>query len=139
LGDPSLGATLTSMGYAGNGLGAQGIPGFVLGFDTYHNASDPAVPYLGVGRGETALWANPWFNVNTNIPALATSGSPVSHDYVVSIVQGQMTVTMDGSQVFSGKVTVPSVAYPYMTASTGGAWERVVITNWTATVAAPSN
>jgi len=139
LGDPSLGATPTSLGATGYGLGAEGIPGFVLGFDTYHNAGDPPVPYLGVGRGETALWENPWFNVNTNIPALATHGITVTHNYTVSIVQGQMTVTMDGSQVFSGSVTVPPVAYFYMTASTGGSYERTVISNLSATVSAPSN
>jgi hypothetical protein len=139
LGDPSLGATPSSTGATGQGLGAEGIPGFVLGFDTYHNTGDPPVPYLGVGRGEDALWENPWLNVNTNISALATLGSTVSHDYTVSIVQGTMTVTMDGSQVFSGNVTVPPVAYLYVTASTGGCWERTVIGNLSATVAAPSN
>jgi Bacterial Ig-like domain (group 2) len=139
LGDPSLGATPTSLGATGYGLGAEGIPGFVLGFDTYHNAGDPTVPYLGVGRGETALWENPWFNVNTNIPALAIHATTVTHNYTVSIVQGQMTVTMDGTQVFSGSVTVPPVAYFYMTASTGGSYERTVISNLSATVSAPSN
>ena len=147
LGDPSLGATPTSTGAVGEGLGARGIPGFVLGFDTYWNAADPIngypadppVPYLGVGRGESALWENPWFNVNTNIPALATHGTTVSHNYAVSIVQGQMTVTMDGTQVFSGSVTVPPVAYLYVTASTGGDWEKTVISNLSATVSAPSN
>ena len=33
--------------------------------DTYHNAGDPTVPYVAVGRGETALFGKPWFNVNT--------------------------------------------------------------------------
>ena len=51
-GDPSLGATPTSEGAPGMGLGAKGIPGTVFGFDTYHNAGDPPVPYVGVGRGE---------------------------------------------------------------------------------------
>jgi len=139
LGDPSLGATPTSTGMVGSGLGAEGIPGFVLGFDTYENAGDPPVPYLGVGRGEPALWENPWFNVNTNIPPLASPGSTISHDYTVSIVQEQMTVTMDGSQVFSGNVTVPPVAYLYVTASTGGSWEQTNISNLSATVSAPSN
>ena len=139
LGDPSLGATPTSSGATGQGLGADGIPGFVLGFDTYENAGDPPVPYLGVGRGEPALWENPWFNVNTNIPPLATVGSTDTHSYVVSIVQGQMTVTMDGTQVFSGNVTVPPVAYLYVTASTGGLWEETDISNLWATVSVPSN
>ncbi len=137
LGDPSLGATLTSEGATGSGLGAQGIPGFVVGFDTYLNTGDPPVPYLGVGRGETALWERPWFYTNSSIPALATHGITVTHAYVISIVQGQMTVTMDGSQVFSGSVTVPPVAYLYIAASTGGDWEQTVVSNVSATVSTP--
>ena len=145
LGDPSLGATPTSQGAVGEGLGARGIPGFVLAFDDYENNTsggwpqDPGVPYLGVGRGEDALWENPYFNVNTSIPALAAYGQTISHDYVVTIVQGQMTVTMDGTQVFSGHVSVPPVAYLYVTSSTGASWEQTVISNISATVSAPSN
>ena len=150
LGDPSLGATLTSLGATGQGLGAEGIPGFVLAFDDYYNAgidpSSAANPdYLGVGRSETYLWENPYRNVNNNLPnganALAEVGQTISHDYVVTIVQGQMTVTMDGIQVFSGSisVSVPPVAYLYVTSSTGGSYEQTVISNIQATVSAPSN
>jgi hypothetical protein len=148
LGDPSLGATLTSTGTSGAGLGAEGIPGFVLAFDDFYNAGiDPSTAanpdYLGVGRGETALWENPYFNVNKNLPgganALAEVGHTISNSYVVSIVQGQMTVTMNGTQVFSGSVSVPPVAYLYFTSSTGGDDEQTVISNIQATVSAPSN
>jgi hypothetical protein len=139
LGDPSLGATPFSAGEPGQGLGAEGIPGFVLGFDTYPNDGDPPVPYLGVGRGEFELWENPWVNVNSNIPALAIAGQSISHDYTVAIVEGQMTVTLDGTQIFSGNVTVPPVAYLYITASTGGAFEQTVISNLSASVSAPPN
>jgi hypothetical protein len=137
LGDPSLGAKTTSTGAVGLGLGAEGIPGFVLGFDTYHNAGEPPVPYIGVGRGETSMWEKPWFDVNTSIPAIATVGATVSHDYTVSIVQGELSVTMDGTQVLSGTVAVPPVAYLYVTASTGGSYEQTVISNLTAAVSAP--
>jgi len=139
LGDPSLGATTSSIGSTGEGLGAEGIPGLVLAFDDYHDPGDPPVPYIGVGRGETALWENPYFNVNTNIAPLATAGDTVSHNYVISIVQGMMTVTMDGVQAFSGSVTVPPVAYLYFTASTGALDEQTVISNLSATITAPSN
>lgn len=139
LGDPSLGATLTSVGLPGMGLGAEGIPGTVFGFDTYHNAGDPPVPYVGVGRGETAQFEKPWFNVNTNIPTLVAAGPPITHSYTISIVQGQMTVTLDGVQVMSGSVAVPAVAYLYVTASTGGSYEQAVISNVSATVSVPSN
>jgi hypothetical protein len=159
LGDPSLGATVSSAGGVGEGLGARGIPGFVLAFDDYYNTactsscspapfpSDPSSSsnpdYLGVGRGEDSLWENPYFNANTSLPggrnALAEYGSTITHSYVVSIVQGYMSVTMDGTQVFSGNVSVPPVAYLYVTASTGGSFEQTVISNIAATVSAPSN
>ena len=75
--------------------------------------------YLGVGRGEDVLWEDQYFNVNTSIPLIAQYGVPEAHDYIVSITQGYMSVSMDGVQVFSGHVSVPPVAYLYVTASTG--------------------
>jgi Immunoglobulin domain len=139
LGDPSLGATPTSIGLTGMGLGAEGIPGVLIGFDTYHNPNDPPVPYVGVGRSDTGLFENPWFDVNTAIPALATAGLSISHTYTISINQGSMTVTLDGVQVMSGTLTAPPVAYFYVTASTGGKYEDCVISNLSATVSVPSN
>jgi Immunoglobulin I-set domain len=138
-GDPSLGATPTSKGASGMGLGAKGIPGTVFGFDTYHNAGEWPVPYVGVGRGEAPLFENPWFNVNTSIPVLVADGMTISHDYTITIEQGQLTETLDGVQVLSGAVTVPAVAYFYITASTGGSYEQAVISNVSATVSVPSN
>jgi hypothetical protein len=151
LGDPTLGATLTSIGGNGKGLGASGIPGFVLAFDNYYNKGAGSFPgdpsslanpdYLGVGRGELALWENPYFNVNNNLPgganALAEAGTTITHSYVVTIVQGQMVVTMDGAQVFSGTVSVPPVAYLYFTSATGAYDEQIVISNLQATITAP--
>jgi hypothetical protein len=138
-GDPSLGATPTSLGTQGMGLGAAGIPGSLFGFDTYHNAGDPPVPYVGVGRSEAALFENPWFNVNTSIPTLVAVGQSISHDYTISVIQGQMTVTLDGVQVMSGSVTLPAVAYMYFTASTGGSFEQAVISNVSVSISVPSN
>jgi hypothetical protein len=137
-GDPSLGATPSSVGLPGQGLAAEGIPGFVLAFDDYHNAGEYPVPYFAIGRGENAQWENPWFAVNTSIPALAVVGSTISHDYTMSLVEGKMTVTLDGAQIFSGDVSVPPVAYFYVTSSTGGKFEQTIISNVSATVSVPS-
>ena len=139
LADPSLGAKPTSLGATGQGLGAEGIPGTLFALDTYHNAGDPAVPYVAVGRGETALFSKPWFNVNKSIPAVVTSAMPITHNYTVTLVQGQLTMTMDGVQVLSGSVALPPVAYLFITASTGGSFEDTVISNVSATVSAPPN
>jgi hypothetical protein len=118
-------------------LAAEGIPGLVAACDDYHNAGEYPVPYFAVGRGETALWENPWFGVNTSIPALAVVGSTVTHTYTMSLLQGKMTVTLDGQQVFAGDVIVPPVAYFYVTSSTGGKFEQTIISNLSATVSAP--
>jgi Immunoglobulin domain/Immunoglobulin I-set domain len=140
LGDPTLGATTTSIGLPGEGLGAEGIPGAVLAFDDFENPGDPPIPYVGVTRGETALWKNPYFNFNSNISPLATPGKTVTNNFVISIVNGLLTVTMNGTQLFSGTVvSVPPVAYLYFTASTGSEFEQTVISNLSATVSAPSN
>ncbi|MGB2668919.1 MAG: hypothetical protein WAK48_33360 [Candidatus Acidiferrum sp.] len=139
LADPSLGATTTSLGAVGMGLGAKGIPGLLFELDTYHNAGEPPVPYIAVTRGESALFENPYFNVNTNIPAVVSSSGPITHSYTYSINQGQMTVTMDGNQIFSGTVTPPPVAYLYITSSTGGSYEDTIVSNVSATVSVPAN
>jgi hypothetical protein len=139
LADPSLGATPTSLGAQGMGLGAEGIPGLMFALDTYHNVGDPPVPYIAVGRGETALFEKPWFDVNTTIPAVVSASMPITHNYTYSIADGQMTVTMDGLQLFSGPVVVPPVAYLMITSSTGGSYEDTVISNVSATVSVPSD
>jgi hypothetical protein len=137
-GDPSLGATPSSVGAPGQGLAAEGIPGFVVAIDDYRNAGEYPVPYFAIGRGETALWEKPWDAVNTTIPAVAAVGNTISHDYTLSLVQGNLTVTMDGAQIFSGVVIVPPVSYFYVTSSTGGKFEQTIISNLSATVSAPS-
>jgi hypothetical protein len=167
LADPSQGATTASTGSAGEGIGANGIPGFVLGFDTYQDgdaetsgdpttcayqpspflACDPVtVPYMAVGQGASALWENPWTFVNGDLdtqsstdytPAEFASSGGTSHNYVVTVVNGVMTVTMDTYELFSGKVSLPPAAYLGFTASTGGAEEAVTFSNLTATVSAP--
>jgi hypothetical protein len=139
LGDPSQGATLTSLGATGQGLGAEGIPGLAFGFDTYHNAGEHAVPYIGVGGGEASQWENPWLYINGSIPALVAVGQTITHTYTVSLIQGQLIETLDGVQVVSGSITPPPVAYLYITASTGGSYEQAVISNVSSTVSAPPN
>ena len=129
----------------------MGIPGFVLAFDNYYNPPSGSFPgdpgttsnpdYIAVGRGETALWENPYQSVNTNLPgganAFAEPGVTITHNYVVTIINGKVTVTMDGAQVFSSNVSVPSVAYLYITSATGAYYEQIVISNIQAIVTGP--
>ena len=166
LANPSQGATTASMGRTGEGLGANGIPGFVLGFDTYQNGNDDggalsntcpqytgdttneacdpiSVPYMAVGQGAANLWENPWTFVNGNLDTqsstdyTAAAFTSATHTYVVTVVNSVMTVTMDGYELFTGTVSLPPVAYLGFTASTGGSMESVTISSLTATVSAP--
>jgi hypothetical protein len=157
LANPSQGATTSSIGTSGEGLGANGIPGFVLGFDTYQNGNletnpgcsqsppcDPmTVPYMAVGQGASALWENRWTFVNGNLNTQSSTNYAIntfanaSHAYVVTVVNSIMTVTMDGHELFTGTVSLPPAAYLGFTASTGGAEESVTISALTATISAP--
>jgi hypothetical protein len=159
LADPTQGAKTSTIGGVGEGLGAFGIPGFVLGFDTFQNGdlqSDPGcfafgttpcdplpVPYMAVGQGAEALWENPWTFVNGDLDTQTSSDfsltafTNASHNYVVSVVNGIMTVTLDGSELFSGTVSLPPSAFLGFTASTGGSEEAVTFSNLTATISAP--
>ena len=158
LADPSQGATTASIGAVGEGIGADGIPGFVLGFDTYQNGygngasgcytgsvpCDPAiVPYMAVGQGASALWENQWtfvngfLNTQNSTDYTPTQFANSSHNYVVTVVNHVMTVTMDGYELFTGTVSLPPAAYLGFTASTGGSEESVTFSNMTATVSAP--
>jgi hypothetical protein len=163
LADPSQGATTASMGNLGEGLGAAGIPGFVVGWDTYQNGNDNGgalqndcsanalngacdpitVPYMAVGASTGNLWENPWTYVNGNLDTQSSNDytaetfANATHSYVVAVAGGVMTVTMDGYQLFSGPVSLPPVAYLGFTASTGGKEEAVTLSDLTATVGTP--
>ncbi|MGH9736926.1 MAG: hypothetical protein ACRD8A_20340 [Candidatus Acidiferrales bacterium] len=154
LADPSQGASTSSIGQLGEGLGANGIPGLVVGFDTFQNGNksitpgcggcDPTtVPYMAVGSGATAQWENPWYFVNGNLDTQHSTDYPITtyanstHSYVISVVHGAMTVSMDGYELFTGPVSLPPVAYLGFTASTGGSEEAVTFSSLTATVSAP--
>jgi len=83
-------------------------------------------------------WKSPGTPVNTTIAAVAVVGTTISHNYTLSLIQDNLTVTMDGAQIFSGGVTVPPVSYFYVASSTGGKFEQTIISNLSATVSAPN-
>jgi hypothetical protein len=69
----------------------MGIPGIAITFDDYYNApdengalpwrGDPQVPYIGVTRGETPLYEEPFFMENGAIPPLAAYGQSIRHNH----------------------------------------------------------
>jgi hypothetical protein len=160
LADPTQGATASSLGGLGAGLGAGGIPGIVLGFDTYQDGNDNGgsqtyscsstnangscdpitVPYMAIGQGAAALWENPWTNVNGYLNTQSSSDytpytfANATHDYVIRSNNGVFTVTMDGYELFSGSVSMPPTAYLGFTASTGSFNESVTLSKMSVVV-----
>jgi hypothetical protein len=166
LADPSEGATTASVGRSGEGMGAAEIPGFVLGFDTFQNGNDDGgplentctgrlrnldngacdpitVPYMAIGQGAGPLWENPWTYVNGNLNTQNSTDYSVAefanatHAYVLTVIDGFMTFTIDGNELFAGQVSLPPVAYLGFTASTGTYKEAVTVSNLTVTVSPP--
>jgi len=156
--DPSRGAAATSLGASGAGLGARGIPGVVLAFDTLAHAAqgtpgqpgylpaDPPVPFLALGRAETALWAQPWqydfyglpgYPGSASDPAASIQFASSTHAWQVTVADGLLTVSMDGTAVLASAIALPPSALVGFTAATSASWERVVVSGFSATVALP--
>jgi hypothetical protein len=98
---------------------------------------------MAVGQGATSLWENPWSFVNGDLDTqnstdfTAEAFANATHAYVVTVVNNIMTVTIDGSELFTGTVSLPPTAFLGFTASTGSKEEAVTFSNLTATVSAP--
>jgi hypothetical protein len=156
--DPSRGATAAGLGASGSGLGARGIPGAVLAVDTL---ADPAqgvpgqpgylpadlpVPFLGLGRAEAGLWGQPWqlgyfalpgYPGSRTDPAAALRFAASTHAYRVTVADGTLTVTLDGTPVLTGAADLPPSALVGFTAATSDHWERVVVSDFSATLSVP--
>ena len=156
--DPSRGATAASLGATGSGLGARGIPGAVLAFDTLANPAqglpgqagylpaDSPVPFLGLGRSEAGLWGQPWqlgffalpgYPGSRTDPAAALRFASSTHTYRVTVADGVLTVTMDGAPVLTGAVDLPPAALVGFTAGTSARWERTVVSDFSAALSVP--
>ncbi len=94
----------TSVGALGGGLGFSGIPGVAVALDTYLNANNPSNNFVGVTYGPTTPSMPDeldWLTTNTEVPALRTINT-----ITVSLLEGVLTVAVDGTQVLSTAVTV---------------------------------
>ncbi len=131
-GDPSLGAGPKSLGSTGLGLGAAGIPGYAITFNTDSAAGGPKPPFLGTTFSAASQWGNPWMDTNTTLTYLAAPSATVTHTFNVSVLNDAVDVLMDGVQVFHGDAALPPVAYLYFTAANGTNYEQVNIGNLTA-------
>ena len=119
LADPSRGATPTSLGGAGGGLGAAGIPGTAVGVVTF-----PA-RYVGIAENDSNGSGMNWVTTNTDIPPLRDSVRNVQ----VTVVNGVMTVSVDGITKLTRSVVLPPQVLVGFTAGTGGYDDQHAVSN----------
>ncbi|HEX7842741.1 MAG TPA: choice-of-anchor D domain-containing protein [Kofleriaceae bacterium] len=124
LADPAQGATSHSLGATGGGLGYSGIPGIAVGLDTFQNVRDPSSNFVGIatsGQGDAITWAA----TTTAVPDFRATVRHVT----VTVRGGTVTVFVDGLQVLSRAVAVPSRVLVGFTAATGGLTDRHAVSN----------
>jgi len=96
LADPSNGDN--DVGYAGGGLGFAGIVGTAVGLDTY------PTDFVGIAQGSDPSDTLPgWLAQTTAVPPLRQG----SHQVLVTVDNGTITVSIDGTQVLSTAVSLP--------------------------------
>ncbi len=127
LGDPTKGATVTSLGVDGGGLGFSGIPGLAIGLVTFKGAGSPSANFVGVSDGGAPPGSNAlhWLATNSAVPPLRNATRHVT----VILSSGVLTVQVDGSLVLATTVTVPAQALAGFTAGCGGLNDRHAVSN----------
>jgi Bacterial lectin/PQQ-like domain/Abnormal spindle-like microcephaly-assoc'd, ASPM-SPD-2-Hydin len=125
--DPARGATAKSLGYKGGGLGFGGIPALAVALDTYKNSANPSANFVGItdGPSGTAKDLLHWLSTAT----LSASLRNVTHHVKVVTAGGMMTVSIDGVQVLSQAVTLPSSAYLGFSGGSGGQTDKHAVTH----------
>jgi hypothetical protein len=109
LADPAQGATASSLGGLGNGLGAATIPAVTATFVTY--------PFESIGisvAGSSGTYPN-YVARTTAVPSLRAG----THHARVDAEGGTMTVSIDGSVVLTHAVTLPPTVLAGFTAANG--------------------
>ena len=125
LGNPASGALPTMVGGSGGALGAAGIPGIAVTFDTFKHGTDPSNNFVGVATTGSGL---AYAQTSTAVPPLRNA--TVHVDVVVS--SGQVKVSLNGTAYLTTAITVPVNAYVGFSGSTGGLTDRHQITAFTA-------
>jgi hypothetical protein len=133
LADASKGATPTSLGAVGGGLGFSGIPGLAVAFDTFKNSANPSSNFIGVSNGpgsEPKLLH--WLGTATLSQPLRST----THKVKITTSGNAITAYIDGSKIGSLAVTLPSSSYIGFSGGTGTMTDRHAIAKLTVTAAA---
>ena len=128
LADPSKGATATSLGYRGGGLGFSGIPGLAVALVTYQSLGAPSANFAGFTDGptSTAPDAMHWLATSTAVPSLRAT-----RHVKVEVLNGTITVWIEGTQVLSQVLTLPAQALLGFSGGSGGLTDNHQVSNVT--------
>ena len=133
--DPARGATPTSLGLAGGGLGFSGIPGFAVALDEFKNSANPSNNFAGISDGPTSTAKDLLHWLATANLASALQGA--THHVTITTAAGTVSVAIDGAQVLTQAVSLPASAYLGFSAGTGGSTNRHAIAHLHVLAAAP--
>ena len=127
LADPKAGATPTSTGTSGSGLGWIGIPGVAIALDTFQNGSDPSDNFIGIASSaaQTGNQNIVWAATTTSVPPLRGTKRHVE----LKAALGQLSVFVDGTQVLTTPMTLPVGTLLGFTAGNGLIGDRHVVSN----------
>jgi PKD repeat protein len=123
LGNPAAGAQPTMVGGSGGALGAAGIPGVAVTFDTFQNGTDPSNNFIGIAVSGGGLTYSG--RTSTAIPTLRNSTQTID----VQVAGGVMTVKVGGVTKLTSTLALPATAYVGFSGSTGGLTDRHMVTN----------
>jgi hypothetical protein len=109
-------ATPSALGAIGGGLGFAGIPGVAVGLDTYQDEGGPSSNFVGVSDGAGTGGAPlHWLATSSAIPDLRQATRRVK----VEVLEGHITVAVEGTTVISTSATVPPRVLIGFTGATG--------------------
>jgi hypothetical protein len=133
--DPSRGATPTSLGVEGGGLGFSGIPGIAIALDEHQGPGAPSGNFVGISDGPTAKAEDVlhWLaTANLTTPLQnATAHVKIVNSY------GVTTIYINGTEVLSQALTLPASAYIGFSAGTGALNNRHAISDLVVSGATP--
>ena len=90
-----------------------------VSLDTQRGTGDPSDNFIGISSGATGGHLT-YLATATNVPALRTG----SHQVGITVAAGTVTVTLDGKQYLSTKVTLPPSVLLAFTGGTGSATDQ---------------
>jgi len=126
--DASKGATPTSLGESGGGLGFATIPGYAVAFDTFKGSANPSANFAGISNGAgSSAGTLHWLGTVSPSQSLRTG----THSVKVSTDGAAIAVWLDGTKLGSLAVTLPSSAYIGFSGGTGSMTDRHAVSGFT--------